>query len=115
MSPSRVEFLHPATEEWVLIAEVHPGQPGGSFSHNKTDGSREIYKIDCAPDDSETIISKSSFGMDMNTGEGGREIFSAGFVNIARLKEGEVFEMDIKPDRIPVPMSMRVTHIAPQT
>ena len=113
MSPARIEFEHPITKEWVLMVEGIPGT-SGSLSHNNPDGSREIYKVDSLADDSETAVSKSIGGSDMEIGEGGREIITKGFIPVARLKDGETFEMDIKPDSVPTPVHIRVTYQARQ-
>lgn len=70
MSPLRVEVYNPGAKRWFLTGEVKPGGPPGSISDNKLDGSRDVYIFWCAPDDSQSTIYRSGFGVDVELAEG---------------------------------------------
>lgn len=50
----RIEIYHSNT--WVNVAELKRGDPLGSISDNKADGSRDIYMFECLADDSVSTI-----------------------------------------------------------
>lgn len=97
MSPLNIEAFNSKKGEWVRVAELKSGDPPGSISQNMPDGRREVYLFECAEDDSESIIKKSKGGIDVVT-PAMRMIVSEGMVEIARLKDGEVYSFSIKTD-----------------
>ena len=58
------EGYHPERREWVILSELSPGDRPASLSQNKPDGMREVYLFECAPDDSCSIINRSTGGID---------------------------------------------------
>ncbi|HEY5601343.1 MAG TPA: hypothetical protein VIK81_04665 [Patescibacteria group bacterium] len=111
MSPLSVEIYNPEARNWVKAGEVKPGDPPGSISDNKTDGSRDIYMFDCAPDNSKSTIYRSSFGADVDLGTV-RVVTSdpSRLETIKELKTGESFEMEVKTDRSPESRRIRFVH-----
>lgn len=114
MAPLSVEVYNPAARRWVKAGpDVKPGDPPGSISDNKPDGSRDIYMFECAQDDSQSTIYHSGFGLDTEL-EGGK--LRAVVTDPSRLEivkelgKGESFEMTIKTDKSPNPRKIRFTH-----
>lgn len=97
MSPLNLEVFNPQGSEWRKVGELKPGQPPGSISQNKPDGSREIYFFECNSDDSESIIYRSKAGVDAATSHV-RSVGTAGLETVRVLKNGESHTISIKVD-----------------
>lgn len=113
MSPLRIEVYNPERNSWIQAGEVKPGDPPGSISSNKPDGSRDVYMFDCAPDDSKSTIQRSGFGVDAELAEGRLRAVvpdPSRLEVVKELKPGESYEMTIKTDRSPQPRQIRFTH-----
>jgi hypothetical protein len=107
MSPLRAEVLR--SDGWIQAFEIKPGEKPASLSNIKPDGSREIYLFTCEPDDSKSVISRSSFGVDRRIGPV-REVISGNLETVRELKKGESFEMMIKTEKSRKPRRTRFTH-----
>jgi hypothetical protein len=70
MSPLRIEIYNPELSRWIQVGEVKPGDPSGSISDNKPDGTRDIYLFECAPDNSKSTIYRSGLGLDTEVEQG---------------------------------------------
>lgn len=110
MSPLYIEVLHPIDNRWLKVGQINPKDRPGSLSHNREDGKREMYVFSCADDDLKSVIYKSGFGTDSESGIT-RTIsdFSRPEI-IKELKKGESFEMKIKNDKSPEAMTLRFSH-----
>lgn len=106
-----METFHPIDQKWIRVIAVHPTDPMGSLSNNKSDGSRDLYLYECAKDDSKSTIYTSGVGADAEAGR-----FRAVLLNRSKLKvvkelrEGEVFEMEVVTDRVKEKRKVRFTH-----
>lgn len=110
MSPLNLETYGP-NMNWIKIGEVEPGDPPGSMSNNKPDGSRDIYIFECLPDDSKSVIYRSRAGLDTEIGPV-RALTTTGADIIKEIKRGdEPYEMKIKTDKSPEPRQIRFTHV----
>lgn len=111
MSPLRVEVLN-QQNQWVQVgSEIKPGGPVGSISNNKHNGTREIYLLSCAPDNSKSIIYRSGFGTDIDLGPQREVLLALDKLEVVKeLKKGESYEMFIKTDRSPEPRKIRFSH-----
>ncbi len=109
MSPLRIEAFNPSTHEWLRVGEVGPQDRPGSMSDNKPDGKRDVYQLECAEDDSRSIISRSQLGIDLDSG-GTRNINSKGFEVIKNLAKEQSFEMSLTHDGKLEPRRYRFTH-----
>jgi hypothetical protein len=68
MAPLLLEIYNANKKNWIKVGEVKPGDPPGCLSDNKPDG-RYIYVFECFPDDSESVIYRSKFGVDIEIGQ----------------------------------------------
>lgn len=111
MSPLKVEVSRTGTE-WVQAGPlIKPGDPSGSMSNNKEDGSRELYFFECSPDDSRSTIYKSGAGFDVDLGLlRASEIDTSRLEVIRELLKGETYEMEVKTDRSLEKIKVRFTH-----
>lgn len=107
MSPLRAEIWTP--KGWVPAFEIRPGDRSGSLSDVKPGGRREIYFLECKPDDSGSTISRSTLGVDREVGPL-REVVTAGRETVRELRRGESFEMTLQPETSPAPQKMRFSH-----
>jgi hypothetical protein len=99
MSYLKMEVMH--YSQWVPVNPVlRKGDPPGSLSHNTLE-ERQIVMFYCLGDHSEIML--TSFGLDRQEGSFGRvvitPIFSTGLTKLAKLKDGEQYEMEITTDR----------------
>ena len=95
---------------WVFVAKLGPGQPCATLSDNKPDGSRDIYKLECLPDDSGSVVYRSRAGVDADLGDT-RIVFSLEFEKLAVLTEGDKpYEMGLRTDRSPEARRVRFSH-----
>ncbi len=109
MSPLNIEVYNPAREKWVKVGERRPNEPLGYISQNKPDGIREIYLFGCNPDNVESVILKSKSGLDI-ADPSISIVDTAGFEEIARLKDGESHTLSIKTDVSDTRRMVRFTH-----
>lgn len=86
MAPLTLE-MHVPAKGWIKIGEARPGDPTGSISDNKPDGSRDIYMFVCLPDDSKSVIYHSRGGVDTEMGPL-RVVSPTGVDIIKELKKG---------------------------
>ncbi len=111
MSPLRVEVYRPEIKQYVQAGEVSPGDPLGSMSDNKPDGTRDLYIFECSPNDSKSTIYKSELGIDLSQGNLRAVIGDRTKWNIIKeLRKNESFEMDVRTDISPRPRQVRFTH-----
>jgi hypothetical protein len=68
MSPLYVEVFHPIDNKWLKVGQINPKDRPGSLSHNGENGKREMYVFSCANDDLKSVIYKSGFGTDSESG-----------------------------------------------
>lgn len=112
MPPLHIEAFHSTNRNWFRLGEIHPTDPMASMSDNKPDGSRNIYMLKCARDDSGSTIFRSGAGVDTKVGRF-REIIAMDTSKlevVKELRDGESFEMDVKPDMSPASIKVRFTH-----
>ncbi|MEK7182805.1 MAG: hypothetical protein AAB694_01460 [Patescibacteria group bacterium] len=111
MAPLSLEAYNPDKNSWITLDEIKPLDRPGSISDNRPDGERDIYLLECAPDDSHSTIYRSKLGVDVDLTSQIRSVTSAsGLEVIKELKKGESFEMDVKTDRSSQPSRIRFTH-----
>ena len=111
MSPLRIEGYNSTSREWINVGEVKPGDPPGSISDNKPDGSRDLYMFECVPDDSKSTIYRSGFGADVDMGHVRAVVPDPSRLEVVKeLGRGEAFELEVKTDRSPEPRKIRFTH-----
>lgn len=113
MSPLRIEAYRGDTSEWVSVGEVKPTDPPGTMSNNLPDGRREIYHFSCASDDSNSVIRKLPFGIDIANDQ--QRIISESQIERAEVeatlkKGGEPYKISIKTDKNPQRIIFRFTH-----
>ncbi len=110
MSPLYLEICGP-NRNWIKVGEVRPGDPPGSISDNKSDGSRDVYMFGCLPDDSKSVIYRSRAGLDIEIGPM-RDLTTTGADIVTVLRRvDEPYKMEIKTDKSPEPRQVRFTHI----
>lgn len=109
MSPLNVEVYNAQRNEWIRAGEVKPGDPPGSISQNKPDGSREVYLFQCEPDDKSSVIYRSEAGIDVANPQI-RVIDSVGLEEVARLTEAESHTISVKTDVSDARRVIRFTH-----
>lgn len=112
MSPLRIEAYRGDISRWVQVGEVKPGDPSGSVSQNKPDGTRALYLFECAPDDSQSTIYRAKFGADVDMGKLRAVISDRNNWEIIRvLKEGEPpYRLTLKTDVSPQRRIIRFSH-----
>ena len=111
MSPLRVEVYRPDVRQWTQAGEVKPGDPSGSMSDNKPDGTRDLYIFECSPDDSKSTIYKSELGVDVSQGNLRAVISDRTKWNIIKeLRKNASFEMNVRTDISSHPRQIRFTH-----
>ena len=95
MSALRLEVRTPGSE-WRQLALLSPGDREGSVSHAPLGGTRDVIMFACHGDHS--MIRRSAAGADYETGTA-RVIATVGMIELARLRDGGTFEMDVISDR----------------
>ncbi len=111
MSPLRVEIYRPDIKQYAQAGEVSFGDPPGSMSDNKPDGTRDLYIFECSPDDSKSTIYKSELGVDVSQGNLRAVISDRARWNIVKeLRKNQSFEMNVRTDVSPKPRQVRFTH-----
>jgi hypothetical protein len=110
MSPLYIEVFHPIDNKWLKVGQINPKDRPGSLSHNSENGKREMYVFSCMDDDLKSVICKSGFGMDSESGITRTVIDYSKPKIIKELKKGESFEMKIKNDKSPEAMTLRFSH-----
>ncbi len=93
--------VYATADEWKKIGELKPGDPIGSISNNKPNGTRDIYMFECLPDGSKSIIYRSKAGIDIEYGLT-RMVTTEGAEVIKELRIGdEPYIMEVSTDRSP--------------
>lgn len=99
MSPTELEIFI-KKRGWIKVAEAGPNDPPGSLSNSKKDGSRDLYLIECAKDDSRTTLYLLGYGLDADLGKVRlAKIDPTKLKVIKEIKRGDSFEMEITTDR----------------
>ena len=96
--------------DWTKIGEVMPGNPPGSLSNNKPDGTRDIYLFECSADGSKSSIYRSKSGADYALNPT-RIVNTSGVDVVKELRIGESYELSIKTDRSPKPRRIRFSQV----
>ncbi len=107
---TRIETYIQSADRWAMVADVAPGSLPGSITNITDDGIREIILFECAPDNSQTTIYRSTLGIDTEIGPH-RIIDSLQRETINDLRVGESHEMNIRTDKGTEPRKVRFTHI----
>lgn len=97
--------------QWTEVGAVRPGDRPGSISDNKDDGTRTVYLLECAEDDSKSTISKpDKLGVDATADET-RIIECIGVEIVKVLEQGSPpFELRVKWDGAKESRSLRFSH-----
>ena len=109
MSPLNIEVFNAEKQNWVKAGELRPGDPPGSISQNKPDGSREIYLFQCEPDDKSSVIYRSEGGVDIESPQT-RVVGTTGLEVVARLTDGQSHTISVKTDVSDAIRVVRFTH-----
>jgi len=110
MAPLKVE-VYVSDNEWRIVGFARPGMPG-SLSDNRPDGRRDIYRLECLPDDSKSFIYRSRGGADIEIGDLRAVFPTEGQEVIAELKRGdEPYRLMVATDRNLRPAVIRFTHV----
>ena len=111
MPPLHIEVFHPTNKNWVRVGEIHPTDPKGSMSDNKSDGNRDVYMFGCEPDDSKSTIYRSGAGVDTEVGVFREISMDPSRLEVVReLRNGESYEMDVNTDKSPEKKKVRFIH-----
>lgn len=95
-----------ACGEWAETGRLEPGMAPGSMSNNAGE-QRDVVVFRC--EGAYSIVERSQVGVDMEVGLL-RGITTTGFEQLARLADGEAYEMEIQTDRMVGPMPCRFRH-----
>jgi hypothetical protein len=105
-----VEVRRNSEDDWRQAGPIiNPGDPYGSISDNTKNG-RDVYYFGVDLIEGTAVVKRSEAGIDVDLG-GSRRISSIGGVLVASLNPGEHYEMTIKTDRSPSPLSVKFTHL----
>ncbi len=96
-------------QKYIPIGVLQPGEQPGSLSQNLPDGVREIYLFSCSPDNSHSLIQKSTGGMDMEISEL-RALVTTDLETVAELHANESYTLDLLTDKGTSRRAVRFTH-----
>ena len=107
MSPLSVEVLN-ESGDWTLLRELKPGNPPGSLSDMKEDGSRTVIVFQCQQDDRSSVIYEATEGADLsNSAE--RLIAYSEARDVALLRNGESHTLTVRANSS-AEKTLRFTH-----
>lgn len=110
--PLILEIYDEADERWKENGQLMPGEPPASISNfSLLRGEREIYLVECEPDDQASVIAQSLSGVDETIGHG-RLIVSDLMREVRRLTDGESYEMTVMTDKSIGRRRLRFRHVA---
>jgi hypothetical protein len=114
MAPLDAELYDAKNIKWVTFGILNPGDRPASMSDNKPDGRRDVYMIECSPDDTHSTIYRSKAGLDIIIGNlrvvAPLEI-PEGFEIVKILKKGdEPYVLSLKTDKSPEERKVSFTH-----
>lgn len=111
MSPLHVEVFHSIDKKWLRVGEVHSTDPAGSMSDNKPNGQRDLYRFECAKDDSKSTIYRCGISIDREIGVFREVLTDVSKMEVVKeLKNEESFEINVKTDKSSESIKIRFTH-----